>query len=79
MKIEQIKTLFKASAVKGARITPTPMKEDKWNLQFEVKQEFWTSEILHSRRGTIREFASIETVLKLLKTIGIKDAMIQID
>lgn len=78
MKVETIKTLFKAKAIKNVRITPAVMKKDKWNLQFEAHQDLWKTEVLTSRRGKVREFASIEATINVLKDIGIKETTIQV-
>jgi hypothetical protein len=46
MKVEKMKTLFKAKAIKNVKITPAVMKESKWNLQFEAHQDLWKTEVL---------------------------------
>ena len=78
MKIDTIKTLFKAKAIRNVRITPAVMKEGKWNLQFEAHQDLWKTEVLTSRRGKVRDFASIEAALNVLKDVGIKETTIQV-
>ena len=78
MKVETMKTLFRANAIRGVRITPSVMKESKWNLQFEANQDLWKTEVLESRRGRVRDFASIEAVINVLKDVGVKETTIQV-
>ncbi len=78
MKVEKMKTLLKAKAIRNVRITPAVMKADKWNLQFEAHQDLWKTEVLESRRGKVRDFSSIEAVINVLKDVGIKETTIQV-
>lgn len=76
MKQAQLQTLCSAGAVKNASIVHA-MLSDKWNLQLDVKNNSGEETVvLHSKRGAVRDFSSIEATLKTIKEIGLREARI---
>lgn len=74
MKLAQIKLLFDVGSIKKPVITHSMMSE-KWQLMFDVEREKNDSTVvLESKRGHVREFATIEAAIKLLQDIGFKSA-----
>ncbi|MEE9356621.1 MAG: hypothetical protein V3U75_13610 [Methylococcaceae bacterium] len=79
MKQAQLQSLCSAGAVSNASIVHAMLSE-KWNLQLDVKQNGKTETIvLHSKRGKVRDFSSIEATLKTIKEIGLGEARIVIE
>lgn len=76
IKLEVCKRLFSADALKNAAVVPEPMKEGKWIIQMEARQDIWVTTTLENRRGSVREFSSIEAAIKTLGDIGFKKAAI---
>lgn len=72
MKQAQIKLLFDVGHIKKPVITHSMMSE-KWQLMFDVKEKKQDSTVvLESKRGKVREFATIEAAVRLLQEIGFK-------
>ena len=72
MRIDQIKLLTESGNIKKVTVSPAVMKKNKWILCFERKNgEIVT---LHAQRKNIREFANLESALRILNDLSIKKA-----
>lgn len=77
MKLDTARQLFQAKAVRNPEIVPHALKAGRWLIQFEANKSVWQHVTLESRRGAVREFASLEAAGKMVQEIGFKSALVR--